>query len=67
MSATIWAVYRDIDDSFCAGPFDDQADAEAFCGGFDDVYAAPIDSAELDACVARHPAGRRRHTIEESI
>jgi hypothetical protein len=69
----VWAAFHEDSGDVAGGPFDNRPDAEAYIADFDDVYAAEVDrvwlerqiarihteTAQLDACVARHPAGSR--------
>ena len=38
--ADMWFVFNEVTDECVAGPFDSYEDADDYCDGFDDVYAA---------------------------
>lgn len=37
-----WEVRSDVDDRRVAGPFGTYAEADDYCGGYDDVYPAEV-------------------------
>lgn len=41
-ASSSWEVRSDVDDRRVAGPFSTYAEADDYCGGFDDVYPAEV-------------------------
>ena len=48
----VWAVFHEANDALAAGPFESLADANGFCGTWDDVYVTSIEESELNELIA---------------